>query len=180
MGKAGWELTQIRFNDDVRAVFINHETKQVSVADEIYWNEWSATGKAADELIALAKSYGYEAGMSVTPYALKEFGGTATVEQLAVEALKCDFVILDPYLWKEGQQDALLNFTKVADKFLNANGIETIIIKQGFAIPGTEATVATYNQQLNSIGDTHIYGDAIDFPDIPDTWQIAELIGISI
>lgn len=152
------------------------------VSDEGYWNPISPVGDELSKLINLAHFHNYSPGINLTPYALESFGGNATPDQLIDSALRADWVSINPYNYG-GRSEELLAFSAAAIDIVHSMGKKIILILQGFAVPGTTEIVQEYNKNLVGLNFDEIFvGDAYDWLDIPDEWQIqplpAELIGI--
>jgi hypothetical protein len=173
-GSAGqqWEMAFIEYNACEYRIYWERDGDRVIASDEPYWNVASPCGGELTSLVDLAHSLGLRGGVVLTPYALPEFGGTATEDQLIDAAQRSDFVALDPYLLGDASPEGLLNFTRGALAILKAMGKETLLCLQGFAEPGREAETAAYNAELLKLCfDEVVVCDAIDFS-FPPEWQI--------
>jgi hypothetical protein len=169
-----WEVALIEYELKVHLIGLSKNDNKVTLSDEPYWNKMSPTGDTFSEMVALANLEGLEGGVVITPYALQEFGGTATVEQLVDMALRADFVVIDPYYLDPSiTPERLLQFASDALEIVRGMGKEIGVIVQGFAHPGLEDEARRYNEELASMPWDYLWvGDAIDFWDIPDSWQL--------
>lgn len=179
-----FELAVVNVDTSVYLVNLPKGDNDISgVSDEPYWNEMAPTGEVLSFLSDVARSHGYKSSVCLTPYALPEFGmgGTATLENFIDAANRVDVVVIDPYLLSgtQGMEDKLVEFSQMVIDWCRANGKPVGCILQGFAIPGLEERTINHIDNLffNLDFDKFWIGDAIDFWDIPDEWQL-QLIGL--
>jgi acetyl esterase/lipase len=176
----GWNLGYRTFNGNVASVFFKGD--EVTVADEIFWNNTQPVGTNLTSIVANAKAQGYRVGIVITPYAL--YGPTeatkVTQTQLDDEVLNSnvDFVTLDPYWLNDyfGQTVSNLQTWVSAQitKYTAApyNKAVKIVTQSWYptgAPAGSDQTVKDYvNYQLNlSNVEEFIQSDYYDFWDIP-------------
>lgn len=175
----------IEYKYHVYWVGLGIDNDWVLLSDEPYWNPNAVVSSLYTELANLARAEGKLATCAITPYALPEFnmGGTATLDQLKDMVDRSDYVFIDPYLISEySDADQLLAFASMAIDYVRSVGKGIGLVMQGFAHPGLEEEVMAYNAMLADLDfDNIIIGDAIDFWDIPDEWQLPSvpLIGVS-
>lgn len=179
-----FELAVVNVDTSVYIVSLPKGDNDVSgVSDEPYWNVNSPTGEVLSFLADVARSHGYKPSVCLTPYALPEFGmgGTASLNDFIDAANRVDVVTIDPYLLADtpGMEDKLFEFSRMVIDWCRANDKEVACILQGFAIPGLEERTIKLIDNLffNLDFDKYWIGDAIDFWDIPDEWQL-QLVGL--
>lgn len=158
---------------------IQKQLKAWSISDETFWNQNAIKGQDYLDCAAAIKRYvdpSIKVGCVITPYAQNTFGGTKTFQELVDFATQEDFVAIDPYLLS-GAVTASVG-VQWSIQFKNAcaaKNTDVYLILQGFTLPSIAAdSVHAYNKLLINIGgwaDIFV-GDAFDFPDIPNEWQI--------
>lgn len=175
-----FDAYNVEFEGKERLFAFEKYGDRVLVSDEGYWNPNAAVEDDLRKIVSIINSEGKKAGAAITLYALPEFnfGGNATYEQLMGIAKDVDFVALDPYLLDKRPTENLIETTRKMLADIHAMGKPVTLCLQGFAHPDIIEEVKEYNRQLLKLPFNEILVcDALDFPDIPDEWQL-DLSGI--
>lgn len=169
-----WGSYIVVINGKNYLVGLENSGRRIVLSDEAFWREESPRDQELSDIAAVARHSGLIPGINITPYALRELGGTVSYQELFDQVARVDFFAINPYVFGDAQTDEqLLEFSRISIAHARSVNKKIILIMQGFAVPGTEARVREYNLKLALLDfDELVVADALDWADIPDEWII--------